>query len=58
MAQLATMNGRTLTTLANTPLNISVSGSTVSVGGVTVVNSDIPCSNGIIHPITGVLQRQ
>lgn len=57
MAQLATMNGRTLTTLDNSTLRVSVSGNTVSVNGVAVQNTDLLCTNGIIHPLTGVLQK-
>jgi len=49
------MTGRSFTTAAGTPLDVSVDGDTVMVGDATVVRYDIQASNGVIHVIDGVL---
>jgi transforming growth factor-beta-induced protein len=48
-------NGQTVTTLQGQTLTIGVAGSTVTVGGATVVAADIEATNGIIHVIDQVL---
>jgi uncharacterized surface protein with fasciclin (FAS1) repeats len=45
--QVPTVNGA--------PLDVVVSGSSVTVNGVNVVTADIEASNGVIHVIDGVL---
>jgi uncharacterized surface protein with fasciclin (FAS1) repeats len=42
-------------TLNGASLDVEVDGSTVRIGGATVVTTDIPASNGIIHVIDAVL---
>ena len=48
-------DGQTLTTLAGDTLTVSVANDTVSVGGATVMQSDIAATNGVIHVIDTVL---
>ncbi len=45
--ELETVNGETLT--------VSVEGDTVKVGDATVVQADVPASNGVVHVIDTVL---
>ena len=42
-------------TLEGADLDISVDGTKVKINGVEVVKTDIPCKNGVIHVIDGVL---
>jgi uncharacterized surface protein with fasciclin (FAS1) repeats len=42
-------------TLEGKDLEISVDGSKVKINGIEVVKTDIPCKNGVIHVIDGVL---
>jgi uncharacterized surface protein with fasciclin (FAS1) repeats len=49
-------NGQTLTTVEGSKLRVRIDGSTVSVGGATVVTPDVEASNGVVHVIDGVLQ--
>ena len=48
-------DGQTLTTVEGGTLEVGVSGSTVTIGGATVVSADVEASNGVIHIIDGVL---
>ncbi len=48
-------NGMQLETLAGTTLTVNISGSTVTVGDATVVQADVPATNGVIHIINSVL---
>lgn len=45
----------TVTTLEGEKLNVTVNGTTIKVGNVTVITANIICSNGIIHVIDQVL---
>jgi uncharacterized surface protein with fasciclin (FAS1) repeats len=45
-------------TLQGGTLPISVSGSTISVGGAKVIATDIKCSNGVIHVVDSVMLPQ
>jgi transforming growth factor-beta-induced protein len=46
---------KSVKTLEGAPLAIRVSGSTVRVGGATVVKANVPARNGVIHVIDRVL---
>jgi len=48
-------DGQKVTTLQGEQLTIGISGSTVTVGGATVVQADVEASNGVIHIIDAVL---
>ena len=52
---VVTMDGQTATTVNGADVAISVDGDTVMVNEATVVATDVPASNGIIHVIDGVL---
>ncbi len=52
---VVTMDGQTATTVNGAEVTISVDGDTVKVNDATVVATDVPASNGIIHVIDGVL---
>ncbi|WP_420098944.1 fasciclin domain-containing protein [Corynebacterium sp.] len=59
-ADVAEMNGETVTTVLGQDLEIEVDGDTVylvdsSGNRVTVTATDVECSNGVIHVIDGVL---
>jgi len=54
VASFQLSNG-TLTTLEGEQLNVTVNGTTITVGNVTLVMTDIICTNGIIHIIDQVL---
>ena len=43
------------TTLAGPPLQIGMSGSTLTVGGAKVLKADVMARNGVIHVIDRVL---
>jgi transforming growth factor-beta-induced protein len=49
------MDGQTFGTLNGAPLDVTVDGETVMVGGATVVRYDLSASNGVIHVIDTVL---
>ena len=49
------MDGQTFTTLNGAPLEVSVDGDTVMVGGATILRYDIVASNGVVHVIDTVL---
>jgi uncharacterized surface protein with fasciclin (FAS1) repeats len=49
------MAGQSLTTAADTSLEVSVDGDVVMVGTATVTRYDIAATNGVIHVIDGVL---
>lgn len=48
-------DGTQLPTLSGSPVTITKQGSSVLVNGVQVGESDIPASNGVIHPLGQVL---
>jgi uncharacterized surface protein with fasciclin (FAS1) repeats len=52
---VVTMDGQTAATVNGADVTISVDGETVMVDDATVVATDVPASNGIIHVIDGVL---
>lgn len=49
------MSGESFTTASGQPLEVTVDGETVMVGGATVERYDIHASNGVIHVIDTVL---
>jgi uncharacterized surface protein with fasciclin (FAS1) repeats len=49
------LNGDPITTLAGTPLTVTVEGNNIYVNGVQVIAVNIPASNGVIHMLSGVL---
>jgi uncharacterized surface protein with fasciclin (FAS1) repeats len=49
------MAGQSFTTASGQPLEVTVEGDTVMVGGATVERYDIHASNGVIHVIDTVL---
>lgn len=54
-AMVMTMDGDSLTTVGGAPLEVTVDGEKVMVGGATVLRYDIEASNGVIHVIDTVL---
>ena len=48
-------DGTQLPTVAGSPVTITKQGTNVLVNGVQVIDSDIPASNGVIHPLGQVL---
>ncbi len=54
-AMVMTMDGDSLTTVGGAPLEVTVDGEMVMVGGATVLRYDIEASNGVIHVIDTVL---
>ena len=48
-------DGQELDTAANNKLTVDIEGSTVKVGGSTVIAVDIEASNGVIHVIDTVI---
>ncbi|NCP67357.1 hypothetical protein GW756_04275 [bacterium] len=49
------VDGQMIETLQGQKLEVDINGSTVMIGGATVVTSDIASSNGLIHRINKVL---
>ncbi len=49
------MAGQSFTSVAGNPLDVTVEGETVMVGGATVERYDLQASNGVIHVIDSVL---
>ena len=54
-ADVMTMNGQDVKTVAGPTLNVQINGSTVMVNDATVTTADIAASNGVIHVIDKVL---
>ena len=54
-ADVMTMNGQDVATVAGPPVKVTVNGSTVMVNDATVTTPDITASNGVIHVIDKVL---
>ena len=54
-AMVMSMADQSFTTLAGTPLAVTVEGDTVMVGNATVVEYDLQASNGVVHVIDAVL---
>jgi len=54
-ADVMTMNGQDVATVAGPPVKVTVNGSTVMVNDATVTTPDITGSNGVIHVIDKVL---
>ena len=52
---VATLDGESVTTVNGADVTITIDGDTVKVNDATVVATDIPASNGIIHVIDTVL---
>jgi uncharacterized surface protein with fasciclin (FAS1) repeats len=48
-------DGSSFTTLAGTELAVAVDGDTATVGGATVIETDLTADNGVIHVIDTVL---
>ena len=48
-------DGDTLTSVADLPLTITGSGDAKQVDEVSIVGSDIPASNGVIHVVDQVI---
>ncbi len=55
LAELAGMNGESITSIFGTPLQITVSGADVFVNGAKVLRGDLLGSNGVVHVIDQVL---
>jgi uncharacterized surface protein with fasciclin (FAS1) repeats len=56
IAQLKGMTGKSLTTLGGKSLAITTNSGGLQVNGITVVQTDVEATNGIIHPIESVIQ--
>lgn len=54
-ADVMTMNGEDVATVAGPTVKVTVDGSTVMVNDATVTTADIKASNGVIHVIDKVL---
>jgi pentapeptide MXKDX repeat protein len=54
-AMVMSMAGQSFTTLAGTPLAVTVDGDTTMVGNATIVEYDLTASNGTVHVIDTVL---
>jgi len=54
-ADVMTMDGKDVATVAGPPVKVKVDGSTVMVDDATVTAADIEASNGVIHVIDKVL---
>ena len=54
-SDVVTMDGQTAATVNGADVTISLDGETVMVNDATVVATDVPASNGVIHVIDGVL---
>jgi uncharacterized surface protein with fasciclin (FAS1) repeats len=54
-SDVVTMDGQTAATVNGADVAITVDGTTVMVNDATVVATDVPASNGVIHVIDGVL---
>ncbi len=51
------LNGDPITTLAGTPLEVTVEGNNIYVNGVQVIAVNIPATNGVIHMLNAVLPQ-
>jgi len=51
------LNGEPITSLAGTPLAVTVEGNNIYVNGVQVIAVNIPASNGVIHMLNAVLPQ-
>lgn len=51
------LNGEPITTLAGTPLEVTVEGNNIYVNGVQVIAVNIPATNGVIHMLNAVLPQ-
>lgn len=49
------LNGETITTLAGTPLEVTIEENSIFVNGVQVISVNIPATNGVIHMLNAVL---
>ena len=49
------LNQGTLTSLAGTPLEVTVQGNNIYVNGVQVIDVNIPATNGVIHMVNGLV---
>ena len=54
-ADVLTMDGQDVATVAGPPVKVTVNGSTVMINDATVTAADIAASNGVIHVIDKVL---
>jgi pentapeptide MXKDX repeat protein len=54
-SMVMSMAGESFTTLAGTPLAVTVDGDTTMVGNATIVEYDLAASNGTVHVIDAVL---
>ncbi|MBE2271078.1 MAG: fasciclin domain-containing protein [Anaerolinea sp.] len=52
------LSGESITTLAGTPLNVTVENDQIFVNGVQVIAVNIPATNGVVHMLNGVLQPE
>ncbi|HSB86404.1 MAG TPA: fasciclin domain-containing protein [Ilumatobacteraceae bacterium] len=54
-ADVLTMDGKDVATVAGPTVKVKVNGSTVMINDATVTTADVEASNGVIHVINGVL---
>ena len=54
-ADVMTMDGKSAATVNGAHLNITTTGGVKLNGNVHVINTDIGCTNGVIHVIDSVL---